>query len=133
MVGGTVNLASRLEHEAQPGGILVSFETYAHVKDDVSCEERGHVQIKGIAQPVATYAVVGPKRDVKEAATAHLQLRLDADRMSDCERKAAARRSAVRWNCWKEEARPNKLSRPYPVPLGICPEGLPRRHAAGVC
>jgi class 3 adenylate cyclase len=90
MVGGTVNLASRLEHEAPPGGILISFETYAHVKDDVSCEERGHVQIKGIAQPVATYAVVGPKRDVKEAATAHLQLRLDADRMSDGERKAAA-------------------------------------------
>ena len=59
MVGGTVNLASRLEHEAPPGGVLISFETYAHVKDDVRCEERGHVQVKGIAQPVATYAVVG--------------------------------------------------------------------------
>ena len=57
MVGGTVNLASRLEHEAPPGGVLISFETYAHVKDDVRCEERGHVQVKGIAQPVATYAV----------------------------------------------------------------------------
>ena len=62
MVGGTVNLASRLEHEAPPGGVLISFETYAHVKDDMRCEERGHVQIKGIAQPVATYAVVGLKR-----------------------------------------------------------------------
>ena len=59
MVGGTVNLASRLEHEAPPGGVLISFETYAHVKDDVRCEERGHVQVKGIAQPVATYAVIG--------------------------------------------------------------------------
>lgn len=90
MIGGTVNLASRLEHEAPPGSVLISLETYAHVKDDVRCEERGHVQVKGIAQPVATYAVVGLKRDAEEAATAHLQLKLDADRMSDDERKAAA-------------------------------------------
>ena len=90
MVGGTVNLASRLEHEALPGGVLISFETYAHVKDDVRCEERGHVQAKGIAQPVATYAVVGLKQDAEQAGTAHLRLELDADRMSDDERKAAA-------------------------------------------
>jgi adenylate cyclase len=90
MVGGTVNLASRLEHEAPPGGVLISFETYAHVKDDVRCEERGYVQVKGIAQPVATYAVVGLKQDLEKAGTAHLRLEVDADRMSDAERKAAA-------------------------------------------
>ncbi len=90
MVGGTVNLASRLEHEAPPGGVLISFETYAHVKDEVRCEERGHVQVKGIAQPVATYAVIGLKPDAEQAGTAHLRLELDADRMSDDERKAAA-------------------------------------------
>jgi PAS domain S-box-containing protein len=90
MVGGTVNLASRLEHEAPPGGVLISFETYALVKDDVRCEERGHVQVKGIAQPVATYAVVGLMQDPERAGTAHLRLELDADRMSDDERKAAA-------------------------------------------
>ena len=90
MVGGTVNLASRLEHEAPPGGVLISFETHAHVKDDVRCEERGHVQVKGIAQPVATYAVVGLMQDPERAGTAHLRLELDADRMSDDERKAAA-------------------------------------------
>ena len=90
MVGGTVNLASRLEHEAPPGGVLISFETYANVKDDVRCEERGHVQIKGIAQPVATYAVVGLTKDAEQTGTAHLRLELDADRMSDDERKVAA-------------------------------------------
>ena len=57
MVGGTVNLASRLEHEASPGGVLISFETYAHVKDEVLCEERGRVRVKGILEPVATYSV----------------------------------------------------------------------------
>jgi adenylate cyclase len=90
MVGGTVNLASRLEHEAPPGGVLISFETYAHVKDHVRCEERGHVQVKGIAQPVATYAVVGLMQEPERTGTAHLRLELEADRMSDEERKAAA-------------------------------------------
>ena len=83
MVGGTVNLASRLEHEAPPGGVLISFETYALVKDEVRCEERGDVQVKGIAQPVATYAVLGLKQDAEQAATAHLRLEVDAERMSD--------------------------------------------------
>jgi hypothetical protein len=89
MVGGTVNLASRLEHEAPPGGVLVSFETYAHVKDEVRCEERGHVQVKGIAHPVATYAVLGPKQEADRDALP-LRLELDPDRMTDDERRAAA-------------------------------------------
>jgi class 3 adenylate cyclase len=90
MVGGTVNLASRLEHEAPPGGVLISFETYALVRDKVRCQERGHVQVKGIAQPVATYAVVGLDQDPEQAGTAHLKLELEVDRMSGDERKAAA-------------------------------------------
>jgi PAS domain S-box-containing protein len=90
MVGGTVNLASRLEHEAAPGGVLISFETYAQVKDDVLCEERGHVRVKGIARPVEIYAVVGLKHASEHPATPNLRLELDADRMSDDERKAAA-------------------------------------------
>jgi adenylate cyclase len=73
-----------------PGGILISFETYALVKDDVRCEERGRVQVKGIAQPVMTYEVLGPKQEAEQAATAHLRLELDADRMSEDERQAAA-------------------------------------------
>jgi adenylate cyclase len=90
MIGGTVNLASRLEHEAPPGGVLLSFETYALVKDKVRCEERGEVQVKGLAQPVATYAVIGLDRESQQASTEHLRLELEIDRMSDDERKAAA-------------------------------------------
>jgi PAS domain S-box-containing protein len=90
MVGGTVNLASRLEHEAPPGGVLISFETHALVKDDVRCEERGHVQVKGIAHPIATYAVIGPKQHPEQVSTAHLRLELEVERMSDDERKVAA-------------------------------------------
>jgi adenylate cyclase len=85
-----VNLASRLEHEAPPGGVLISFETYALVKDRVRCKERGHVQVKGIAQPVVTYAVIGLNQDSEQAGTEHLRLELEIDRMSGNERKAAA-------------------------------------------
>ena len=90
MVGGTVNLASRLEHEAPPGGVLISFETQALVKDDVRCEERGRVRVKGIAHPVATYEVIGPKPQPEQSGTAHLRLEIDPERMSNEERSAAA-------------------------------------------
>ena len=70
--------------------MLISFETYAHVKDDLRCEERGRVQVKGIAEPVATYAVIGLHQDPEKADTRHLKLELEVDRMSNDERKAAA-------------------------------------------
>ena len=90
MVGGTVNLASRLENEAPPGGILLSFETYALVKDKVRCDERGAVQVKGIAQPVMTYLVSGLKDHADRGDFGHLEIKLEVDRMSDVERKATA-------------------------------------------
>ena len=92
MVGGTVNLASRLEHEAPPGGVLISYETFAHVQDEIYCEESGRVQVKGIAQPVATYAVVGLKSEAAQTAavTPHLRLELAPDHMSADERRRAA-------------------------------------------
>ena len=58
IVGGGVNLASRLEAAATPGEILMSYETYANVRHRIHCEERGHIPVKGIAYPVATYQVV---------------------------------------------------------------------------
>src|SRR5215217_3924255 len=65
MVGGTVNLASRLEHEAPPGGVLISYETFAHVKDEIHCEPRGEIRVKGLAYPVATYGVIDLKVNLR--------------------------------------------------------------------
>jgi PAS domain S-box-containing protein len=90
MIGGTVNLASRLEHEAPPGGVLVSFETHALVKDEVLCEERGPVSIRGIPHPVATYEVLGARPSASAPNTAHLRLEMDTACMTDDERRAAA-------------------------------------------
>ncbi len=58
IIGGAVNTASRLESLAAPGDILISYETFALVRDRVSCEEHGEIDVKGIAYPVATYKVV---------------------------------------------------------------------------
>ena len=64
IIGGEVNLASRLQSHAELGGILLSHETYALVKDDVLAEERTPIQAKGIAKPVRNYAVVAPVDDL---------------------------------------------------------------------
>jgi PAS domain S-box-containing protein len=96
MVGSTVNLASRLEHEARPGGMLISFETFAHVKDEIHCEERGQVRVKGIAHPVATYAVIGLRSEPASTwgpvhtDVPHLKLEIEPDLMSTDERQRAA-------------------------------------------
>jgi adenylate cyclase len=58
IIGGTVNTASRLEAQAEPGEILISYETFAHVKEGVRCEQHGEIEVKGIAYPVVTYRVV---------------------------------------------------------------------------
>jgi PAS domain-containing protein len=93
IIGGAVNLASRLEHEAPPGGILIAYETWALVKDAVRCEERGKIQVRGIAYPVATYLVMdeedaSPERI--EAALPHFRLALDPAPMSAEQRTEAA-------------------------------------------
>jgi len=90
MVGGTVNLASRLEHEAPPGGVLISFETYALVKDKMRCARRGEVRVKGIADPVATYVVTGVQEERARADSTRLRLDFEVDRMTPAERAEAA-------------------------------------------
>ena len=60
------------------------------MNDEVRCEERGRVQVKGIAEPIATYAVIGLHQDLEKASTHHLKIELQVDRMSGDERKAAA-------------------------------------------
>jgi PAS domain S-box-containing protein len=96
IIGGAVNLASRLQAEAAPGSVLISFETYAHVKDEISCEEQGEIRVKGIAYPVTTYRVVdlhanlARPRDAIRSELPHLTLTMHPDRMSAEQRETAA-------------------------------------------
>jgi adenylate cyclase len=58
VVGFAVNVAARLQTEAQPGTILSGYRTYAHVKDRVRAEAREPLTIKGAARPVEAWEIV---------------------------------------------------------------------------
>jgi class 3 adenylate cyclase len=75
IIGGTVNTASRLESLAGAGEILISHETYALVEDRIDCEDRGQIEVRGIAYPVATYAVIRPQALSSEANQKFLESR----------------------------------------------------------
>ena len=63
IIGGEVNVAQRLEANCDPGGILISHETFSQVDDLVGVEERSSVSLKGIDRNIKTYAVKGRKTE----------------------------------------------------------------------
>ena len=71
IIGNEVNLASRLQSHAEPGGILMTHETYSLVKDLVPAEEQEPVQVKGFAKPLRNYKVLGLYDDLVHRGKRH--------------------------------------------------------------
>ena len=69
IIGGEVNLASRLESNASVGQILVSHETYSLIKNSITCEEREEINVKGLAHTVRTYQVIDKKEKNEKEVT----------------------------------------------------------------
>lgn len=63
IIGSEVNMAARLESVAEPGGILVSAETYRLVRDRVVAEERTGIRVKGIDREIVAYTVTSVSED----------------------------------------------------------------------
>ncbi len=59
VVGFAVNLAARLQTEANPGTILCGFRTYALVKGRVDAIQREPLTVKGAARPVEAWEIRG--------------------------------------------------------------------------
>ncbi|MEM9737252.1 MAG: adenylate/guanylate cyclase domain-containing protein, partial [Pseudomonadota bacterium] len=59
IIGGTVNLAARLEFHCEPGGILMSHTTHALVSDWVAADEAEPISVRGFARPISTHRVMG--------------------------------------------------------------------------
>ncbi len=83
IIGSGVNLASRLEKAAPPGGILLPYETFAHVKDEVHCEAIGPIRVKGIADTITAYCAFELYRNLPEGVHIvredHPNIRIDLD------------------------------------------------------
>jgi predicted ATPase/class 3 adenylate cyclase len=73
VTGDTVNTAARLEQNAAPGEILIGDPTYRLVRDAVEVEPAGPLDLKGKAEPVLAYRLIG----VTAGAEAHAR-RLDS-------------------------------------------------------
>ena len=59
MTGDAVNTAARLETAAQPGEVLIGADTYRLVRDAVDVESVEPRTVKGKAEPVECYRLVG--------------------------------------------------------------------------
>jgi class 3 adenylate cyclase len=59
IIGAEANLAARLQSVAEPGQIVVSYETYALVRDLVVAEPLAAITMKGISREVVPYVVRG--------------------------------------------------------------------------
>jgi class 3 adenylate cyclase/tetratricopeptide (TPR) repeat protein len=59
VTGDAVNVASRLEHAAGPGEILIGDQTYRLVRDAVLVEPRDPLDVKGKSEPITAWRVLG--------------------------------------------------------------------------
>ena len=61
VMGDAVNVASRLEHAAPLGSVLVSHETYGLVRGVFDVREHGELTVRGRETPVRAYEVIRAK------------------------------------------------------------------------
>jgi len=96
IIGGGVNLAARLETACPANEILISYETYAHVKELIECQEEGQIEVKGISHPVTTHRVIDLYKNLGEgkqpirAKMPHMRLDVDVNLMTASEQREAA-------------------------------------------
>ena len=96
IIGSEVNLAARLEQAVQAGGILISAQTYALVKDDIDADPALAITAKGFAIPIAAHLVRGLHSTDMRCANPfqqeldRLQTLLESAGVTSLERAAAA-------------------------------------------
>ena len=99
IIGGEVNLAARLQSIAQPGSIVISYETYALVRDIAVARPLEPIAVKGISREVRPYEIEGLREEstaspvFSEHATG-MDLYLDVDALE--ERDAARARTVLK-------------------------------------
>ncbi|MDB5966038.1 MAG: adenylate/guanylate cyclase, partial [Polaromonas sp.] len=96
IIGPEVNLAARLEQAAQPGGILISGETYALVRGEIDTDQALSIDAKGFSEPITAYAVrveaeaEGKARRILQRELQGLRALIDEDGIPPPDRASAA-------------------------------------------
>ena len=94
IIGGEVNLASRVEGLAKPGKIMMTYETYALVQGIIDAEAAPPVMVKGIRREIRPYSVVAA-RNAYSRSTKTLEkkegflLEVDSERLQGQDRQDA--------------------------------------------
>jgi class 3 adenylate cyclase len=82
IIGGQVNLASRLQSSAQPDSIYLASSTYSLVEDLVDARHVGPLQVKGIAAPVDVWELID-LRETTAAASPYVAVEAENLRLGD--------------------------------------------------
>jgi adenylate cyclase len=96
IIGLEVNLAARLEQAAEPGGILISGETYALVRDEIEADQSVSIDAKGFSEPITAHAVrvqveiSGSARRVLQSELQGIRTLVEEDRLPVEDRAAVA-------------------------------------------
>jgi adenylate cyclase len=69
IIGSAVNLTARLQSHSEIDGILIGHETYSLVKDEVAAEELAPIKVKGFAEPIRCYKLLGLYDDLAREGT----------------------------------------------------------------
>ncbi|HLF28278.1 MAG TPA: adenylate/guanylate cyclase domain-containing protein [Anaerolineae bacterium] len=63
-MGDAINLAARMQSAADPDTVLIAERTYRLAAPLFEVEDRGRIEVKGKAEPVQVYRVIGPRQGV---------------------------------------------------------------------
>lgn len=100
IIGAEANLAARLQSIAEPGGICLSYETYALTSDLVRARPLAPIAMKGISREVVPYQVEGLLGELEQRPqvisehTRGLDLFLDLDAIDEIGAERARQRLA---------------------------------------
>ncbi|MCK5549200.1 MAG: AAA family ATPase, partial [Hyphomicrobiaceae bacterium] len=73
-VGETPNIAARLQAQAKPNTMVISSATHKLIEAEFRCEDLGGLQLKGVAEPVHAWRVIGlaeAKHEARESGAAY--------------------------------------------------------------
>ncbi len=83
IIGSEVNVAQRLEASAQPGGILMSYETYAHAQDLIEVEQLESISMKGVKREIKVFSVLNKLKKEKRTKDTSQKIKNVAERVGD--------------------------------------------------